>query len=135
MPESDSPDRLAVLAARARAALAAAPAPADEWPETFAGTAAEGRIRAEVDAGGSVRRLTIDPAMHAAGLAEVAAAARDAINAALDARPAAPDLAPLVEQVRLAQAYARRTLGEVSNRMAEVEANLPRGRAGVPGWE
>ncbi len=68
--------------------------------------------------------LVLEPTLFRLPLEDVAAAARRAVNAALDARPAAADLTPLVDVVRTAQAQARRQLDDITNGMAQVAAHV-----------
>jgi hypothetical protein len=121
------PDGLNALVERARAALAddgAVSRAAEAAQGPFAGAAADGLARAEVDLDGRVLALVLEPALFREPLEDVTAAARHAINAALDARPADAELSPLVDVVRTAQAQARRQLDEITNGMAQVAAHV-----------
>ncbi len=117
-------DALSRLAAQARAALdgGAPEATRDEGP--FTGTAADGLVVAEVGADGTVRSVAIDPQAFKRPLADVAAAARAAINAALDARPGHVDFAPVIAAVRSAQEEARHNLSAITQGMADAERSI-----------
>ena len=120
-----APAGLGDLVERARAALAgASPDTAEGATGPFPGSAADGLARAEVAQDGRVLALVLEPELFKAPLEDVAAAARAAINAALDARPGAADLTPLVDVVRTAQAQARRQLDDITNGMAQVAAHV-----------
>ena len=73
---------------------------------------------------GRVLSLVLEPELFKSPLEDVAAAARSAVNAALDARPGSADLAPLVDVVRTAQAQARRQLDDITTGMAQVAAHV-----------
>jgi len=125
------------LIAKARAAMNTEPrtpgvaddagAPA---AEVTIGAAADGLVNAEVGPDGRVRSLSIDPAMFKRPLADVASAARAAINAALAARSADPDYTPVVDMIRDVQSQVRRDLGAVSSAMAEVAQQIRAARGG-----
>jgi DNA-binding protein YbaB len=67
------------------------------------GEAADGQVRAEVGADGRVRNLRIDPLLARRGLDEISGHVVAAVNAALDARPAAVDAAPLLAELKAVQ--------------------------------
>lgn len=120
-----SPPGLDALVERARAALdGAGPDIAEAAAGPFTGTAADGLARAEVGPDGRLLALVLEPELFRSPLDDVAAAARSAINAALDARPDSADLSPLVEVVRTAQAQARRQLDDITTGMAQVAAHV-----------
>jgi hypothetical protein len=126
-----SPDALEAVAARVRAALAGqVPAEAQEAAGPITGTAAGGLITAQLDPDGSLRALTLEAEVFDRPLVDVAAAARTAINAALDARPGRVDVAPIIAQVRAAQSEARRSLSTVTAAMADIESNVRAARGG-----
>jgi DNA-binding protein YbaB len=115
------------LAAQARAALGgrlpvdnAQPEPAARETASYTGSAAGGLVTAEVGSDGRVRSLAIDPTMLQRPLADVAAAAQTAINAALDARPGRVDYAPLADELKTVQDTARTDLAAITQAMAEV---------------
>jgi hypothetical protein len=120
------------LVAQARAALDGPPPDPVHGaePGPFAGRAADGLVRAEVGLDGTVLSLSIDAQLHGRALDEIAAEARSAINAALDARPGAPDFTPLIAEIRTAQDEARRGLSAITQGMAEVAQHVQAARGG-----
>ena len=90
-----------------RAATAAAEVP------SFSGSAADGLVVARVDGRGRVLGLDIDQSLARTPSEDIAAAARDAINVALAARPGALDLSPIVETLRQSQEQARAELSSI----------------------
>jgi hypothetical protein len=123
-------DPLSRMVAQARAALDGRTPETAPDPGPYVGTAADGLVRAEVDADGTVRSVTLDPQMFKRPLVDVAAAARVAVNAALDARPGRVDLAPVIAQVRAAQEQARRDLSAITQGLADVERSVRAAREG-----
>jgi DNA-binding protein YbaB len=102
--QPDPSDALAALVERARSAMSGtAPVAGAESAEPFVGEAADGQVRAEVGADGRVRNLRIDPLLARRGLDEISGHVVAAVNAALDARPAAVDAAPLLAELKAVQ--------------------------------
>jgi DNA-binding protein YbaB len=133
VPE-DSTSGFDALARRAREALAGA-APADGEPaerRSYAGEAADGLVHAEVDGRGRVLSLRIEPEVFKRPLADVAAAARVAINAALDSRPGRADLAPVIEELQAAGALARQELSAITQGIAQITAEVRAARGTTP---
>jgi DNA-binding protein YbaB len=131
---------LDALAAQARRALAEVPSIPDERPgpgtadgaepTRFRGSAADGLVSAQVDADGLVLSLAIDPAMHKRPLADLADAARAAINQALEARPGAIDYSAAIAQVRALQDQARQEMTGIVQGIAEVGQRVRAARGG-----
>jgi DNA-binding protein YbaB len=130
---TEPPTGLEDLVRRTREALAgqATVDPAELEQRVYAGSAADGLARAEVDARGRVRLLAIEPDLFRQPMADVAAAARAAINAALDSRPGRADLSPLVDALREAGEQARRELASATQAIAQItsEVRAARGTA------
>jgi DNA-binding protein YbaB len=99
--QEDPAQALDTLVEQVRAALGGSVPEQPQGP--FAGEAADGRVRAEVDVDGRLRELHLDPKVLREPLDDVAAAVVVAVNAALDARPARANTGPLLEQLRSVQ--------------------------------
>jgi hypothetical protein len=116
------------LAAQARSALNG-DLPSVE-PGSFVGASPDGLIRAEAEFDGTLRTLTIDPSAFGAPLEDILAAARLAINQALNARPGQGDYSAVIGEVRAAQDQARQELGAVLQGIAQVTQDVRSARGG-----
>jgi hypothetical protein len=72
-------------------------------PGPFTGQAADGMVTCEVDAGGHVRSIDVDPRLLRRPLEELCGNVAAAVNEALDARPGRPDTGPLLQELRAVQ--------------------------------
>ena len=125
MPEPTPYPAVDALAAAARATLAADPEQrAEVAQEPATGTAADGQVHAVAGPDGRLRELSIDPGLLRQPLADVAAAARSAVNEALGAASSEPDYAPVVELIRDVQSQVRRDLGRVTSALSEVTTHV-----------
>lgn len=114
---TDPAAELDALVEQVRAALGGARPAVPDGP--FTGDALDGRVRAEVDAGGRLARLDLDPKVLREPLEQIAAAITAAVNAALDRRPAAPDLAGLSAQLQQVQQESVAQMARITQAFSE----------------
>jgi hypothetical protein len=119
--EPDPAETLNALIDRARAAVAGNEADADA---AFPGTSADGLVCVEVGADGRLRSLRIDPKMLRRPLDDIAAEVVHAVNAALDARPARPDSAALLADLRSVQQESVQQMARIAQAFGDALARV-----------
>jgi hypothetical protein len=121
----DPASSLDALVERTRALLGG---PDGAEPGPFVGESAEGMVRAEVGAEGRVQSLRVDPRMLRGPLEDICREVVVAVNQALDARPARPDTAPLLAELRAVQEESVGEMQRISASFSDALREVVRGR-------